>query len=179
VEISIAKFTRNVVKAILFVGIAFAILNKLGIQTTSFLAIFASVGVGIGMALSGTLQNFAGGVMVLLTRPFKIGDYVIMQGIEGSVKEIRLFSTTINTVDNKVICACTETREQSVPFTFNEIDFNTKTLCDLFCDFHVKADKCICFIMIAERLPVAFQTDRDCAGILNLLQMISGCCRRR
>ena len=103
VEISIAKFARNVVKAILFIGIAFAILNKLGIQTTSFLAIFASVGVGIGMALSGTLQNFAGGVMVLLTRPFKIGDYVIMQGIEGSVKEIRLFSTTINTVDNKMI----------------------------------------------------------------------------
>lgn len=103
VEISIAKFARNVVKAIIYIGIIFAILSQLGIQTTSFLAIFASVGVGIGMAMSGTLQNFAGGVMVLLTRPFKIGDYVQMQGVEGTIKEIRLFNTTINTVDNKMI----------------------------------------------------------------------------
>jgi len=103
VEISIAKFARNVIKAIIYIGICFAVLNQLGIQTTSFLAIFASVGVGIGMALSGTLQNFAGGVMVLLTRPFKIGDYVQMQGVEGTIKEIRLFNTTINTVDNKMI----------------------------------------------------------------------------
>ena len=103
VEVSIAKFARSVVRAIFYIGIAFAILNQLGIQTTSFLAIFASVGVGVGMAMSGTLQNFAGGVMVLLTRPFKIGDYVQMQGVEGTIKEIRLFNTTINTVDNKMI----------------------------------------------------------------------------
>ena len=103
VEVSIAKFARSVVRAIFYIGIALAILNKLGIQTTSFLAIFASVGVGVGMALSGTLQNFAGGIMVLLTRPFKIGDYVQMQGVEGTIKEIRLFNTTINTADNKMI----------------------------------------------------------------------------
>ena len=103
VEVSIAKFARSMVRAIFYIGIALAILNKLGIQTTSFLAIFASVGVGVGMAMSGTLQNFAGGVMVLLTRPFKIGDYVEMQGVEGTIKEIRLFNTTINTVDNKMI----------------------------------------------------------------------------
>ncbi len=103
VEMSIAKFARSMVRAIFYIGIALAILNKLGIQTTSFLAIFASVGVGVGMAMSGTLQNFAGGVMVLLTRPFKIGDYVEMQGVEGTIKEIRLFNTTINTVDNKMI----------------------------------------------------------------------------
>lgn len=103
VEVSIAKFARSVVRAIFYIGIAFAILHQLGIQTTSFLALFASVGVGVGMAMSGTLQNFAGGVMVLLTRPFKIGDYVQMQGVEGTIKEIRLFNTTINTVDNKMI----------------------------------------------------------------------------
>ena len=103
VEVSIAKFARSVVRAIFYIGIALAILNKLGIQTTSFLAVFASVGVGVGMAMSGTLQNFAGGVMVLLTRPFKIGDYVQMQGVEGTIKEIRLFNTTINTPDNKMI----------------------------------------------------------------------------
>ncbi|MBQ8864101.1 MAG: mechanosensitive ion channel [Rikenellaceae bacterium] len=103
VEVSIAKFARSMIRAIIYIGIAFAILNQLGIETTSFLAIFASVGVGVGMAMSGTLQNFAGGVMVLLTRPFKIGDYVQMQGVEGTIKEIRLFNTTINTVDNKMI----------------------------------------------------------------------------
>jgi small conductance mechanosensitive channel len=79
------------------------IIRRLGIDTSSFVALLASVGVAIGMALSGTLQNFAGGVMILLLRPFRIGDYVQTQGIEGSVKEIKLFNTVINTVDNKLI----------------------------------------------------------------------------
>lgn len=103
VELSIAKFVRSFLRAVLYIIVTIAIIKRLGIDTTSFLALFASVGVGIGMAMSGTLQNFAGGIMVLLTRPFKIGDYVQMQGVEGTVKEIRLFNTTINTIDNKLI----------------------------------------------------------------------------
>lgn len=103
VEISIAKFTRSLVRALLYIAIIYAIIGQLGVDTTSFLAIFASVGVGVGMAMSGTLQNFAGGVMVLLNHPFRIGDYIQTQGVEGTVKEIKLFTTTINTVDNKLI----------------------------------------------------------------------------
>ena len=75
----------------------------LGIETTSFLAIFASAGVAIGMALSGTLQNFAGGVLILLLKPYKIGDYIEVQGYAGTVKEIQIFFTVITTPDNKSI----------------------------------------------------------------------------
>ncbi len=103
VEISLGKFIRSLVRAALYVIVVITIVRKLGIDTSSFVALLASVGVAIGMALSGTLQNFAGGVMILLLRPFRIGDYVQTQGIEGSVKEIKLFNTVINTVDNKLI----------------------------------------------------------------------------
>lgn len=103
VEISLAKFIRSLVKTALYVIVVITIIRRLGIDTSSFVALLASVGVAIGMALSGTLQNFAGGVMILLLRPFRIGDYVQTQGIEGSVKEIKLFNTVINTVDNKLI----------------------------------------------------------------------------
>lgn len=103
VEVSLAKFIRSLVRAVLYVIVIITIIRRLGIDTSSFVALLASVGVAIGMALSGTLQNFAGGVMILLLRPFRIGDYVQTQGIEGSVKEIKLFNTVINTVDNKLI----------------------------------------------------------------------------
>lgn len=103
VEISLGKFIRSLVRAALYVIVVITIVRKLGIDTSSFVALLASVGVAIGMALSGTLQNFAGGVMILLLRPFRIGDYIQTQGIEGSVKEIKLFNTVINTVDNKLI----------------------------------------------------------------------------
>lgn len=103
VEISLAKFIRSIVRAALYVVVAITIIRRLGIDTSSFVALLASVGVAIGMALSGTLQNFAGGVMILLLRPFRIGDYIQTQGIEGAVKEIKLFNTVINTVDNKLI----------------------------------------------------------------------------
>ena len=79
------------------------IIGVLGIDTSSFIALFASAGVAIGMALSGTLQNFAGGVIILLFRPFKVGDFIEAQGQAGTVKEIQIFNTLIQTGDNKSI----------------------------------------------------------------------------
>jgi small conductance mechanosensitive channel len=79
------------------------IISVLGIDTSSFIALFASAGVAVGMALSGTLQNFAGGVMILLFRPFKVGDFIEAQGVSGVVKEIQIFNTVIHTGDNKVL----------------------------------------------------------------------------
>ena len=84
------------------------IISVLGIETSSFIALFASAGVAVGMALSGTLQNFAGGVMILLFKPFKVGDYIEAQGQSGTVKEIQIFNTIITTTDNKVIIILTE-----------------------------------------------------------------------
>lgn len=78
-------------------------ISQLGVQMTSFVAILGAAGLAIGMAFSGTLSNFAGGVMILLFKPFKVGDYVNMQGEEGIVKEILIFNTILTTLDNKVI----------------------------------------------------------------------------
>jgi small conductance mechanosensitive channel len=77
--------------------------SQLGVEMTSFIAILGAAGFAIGMAFSGTLSNFAGGVMILLFKPFKIGDYVNMQGEEGAVKEILIFNTILTTLDNKII----------------------------------------------------------------------------
>ena len=75
----------------------------LGIEMTSFIAILAAAGLAVGMALSGTLQNFAGGVMILLFKPYKVGDVIEAQGYIGSVKEIQIFVTVLTTPDNKTI----------------------------------------------------------------------------
>lgn len=78
-------------------------LGMVGIQMTSFIAILGAAGLAVGLALSGTLQNFAGGVMILLFRPFKLGDFIDTQGFAGTVKEIQIFNTILTTTDNKTI----------------------------------------------------------------------------
>lgn len=103
VDRSLSSFVLSVVKiALLFILIIISI-SIIGIETSSFIALFASAGVAIGMALSGTLQNFAGGVLILLLKPYKVGDYIEFQGFTGTVKEIQIFNTILNTVDNKWI----------------------------------------------------------------------------
>ena len=77
--------------------------TQLGVEMTSFIAILGAAGFAIGMAFSGTLANFAGGVMILFFKPFKIGDYVNMQGEEGTVNEVLIFNTILSTLDNKII----------------------------------------------------------------------------
>ena len=103
VETSLRFFLRSVVKAVMTILVILASVQTLGINTTSFLAIFASAGLAVGMALSGTLQNFAGGVILLLLRPYRVGDYITAQGQSGTVKNIGLFSTQLSTGDNRII----------------------------------------------------------------------------
>ncbi len=103
VEVSLAGFIRSFVKGALYVVLIITLIKKVGVDTSSFVALLASAGVAIGMALSGTFQNFAGGILILLLRPFKVGDYILTQGFEGTVKEIRLFNTLMSTTDNKQI----------------------------------------------------------------------------
>ena len=102
-EKSLSTFILSLVKIVLYFLLIVTVIGILGINTSSFIAIFASVGVAIGMALSGTLQNFAGGVLILLLKPYKIGDYIEAQGFAGTVREIQIFSTIICTYDNKSI----------------------------------------------------------------------------
>ena len=103
VEASLRSFLRSLVKALLMIVLILAIVQTLGVNTSSFLALFASAGLAIGMALSGTLQNFAGGVVLLLLRPYKVGDYIEAQGQSGTVESIGLFSTCLKTPDNQTI----------------------------------------------------------------------------
>ncbi len=103
VNVSIRTFVGSLVDVVTMIVLIIMIISVLGVDTSSFIAIFASAGVAIGMALSGTLQNFAGGVMILLFRPFKVGDFIEAQGVSGTVKEIQIFNTVVHTGDNKVI----------------------------------------------------------------------------
>jgi small conductance mechanosensitive channel len=100
---SVASFIRSLINVSLTAVLIYMIVNILGITTTSLVALFASIGVALGMALSGTLQNFSGGVMILIFRPYKIGDYIEAQGQGGTVKEIQIFNTVIITSDNRTV----------------------------------------------------------------------------
>ena len=102
-NVTVRSFVISIIDVLVMIMLILMIIGVLGIDTSSFIAIFASAGVAIGMALSGTLQNFAGGVMILLFRPFKVGDFIEAQGVAGTVKEIQMFNTIVHTGDNKVI----------------------------------------------------------------------------
>ena len=103
VDNSLQGFLESIIKVGLWLCLIIAIINILGIDTAAFVGLFAGAGVAIGMAMSGTLGNFAGGVMILLFKPYKIGDFIAAQGYEGIVKDIQIFNTVLVTTDNKTI----------------------------------------------------------------------------
>ena len=103
VDKSLRSFLRSLVKGAAYTILLLIIVQLLGFNTTSLVALLAASGFGIGMALSGTLQNFAGGIMVMFMHPYRIGDYISAQGQSGTVRDIKLFSTVIATADNQTI----------------------------------------------------------------------------
>ena len=103
VEPTIQSFLKSFTNILLTILLVITVISALGVNTTSFAALLASAGVAIGMALSGNLQNLAGGIILLLFKPYKIGDYIEAQGVNGVVQEIQIFHTIILTVDNKQI----------------------------------------------------------------------------
>lgn len=102
-DASLIPFLRSLLSIILKLGLGLLVLEMVGIQATSFIAILGAAGLAIGLALSGTLQNFAGGVIILLFKPFKIGDFIEAQGYKGTVNEIQIFNTILKTPDNVTI----------------------------------------------------------------------------
>ena len=103
IDDSLKPFLKGLVKTLLKALLIISVLGMMGIEMTSFIAILGAAGLAVGMALSGTLQNFAGGVMILIFRPFKVGDVLEAQGFIGSVYEIQIFNTILKTPDNKTI----------------------------------------------------------------------------
>ena len=103
IESSLRSFLRNMANVVMTLMLILSVVQTLGVNITSILALFASATLAIGMALSGTMQNFAGGVMILLLKPYRVGDFISAQGQSGTVKEIMLFSTCIETPDKQTI----------------------------------------------------------------------------
>ncbi|SET33621.1 mechanosensitive ion channel family protein [[Clostridium] polysaccharolyticum] len=103
VEEGVSKFILSLMRAILYVILFVSIIGQLGMPTTSFVAILGSAGVTIGLALQGSLSNFAGGILILLLKPFRVGDYIIVSGLEGTVLGIDIFYTKLLTGDNRYV----------------------------------------------------------------------------
>lgn len=96
-------FFSNLISVALYFFLIMAVIGILGINTSSLVALLASAGLAVGMSLGGTLQNFAGGVLIIMFRPFKVGDFIAAQGMEGKVSEIQIFNTHLLTTDNKEV----------------------------------------------------------------------------
>ncbi|NJW52422.1 mechanosensitive ion channel family protein [Salinimicrobium oceani] len=99
---ALIKFLLNLANGVLVVLLLISVVGMLGIETTSFIAILGAAGLAIGLALQGSLSNFAGGVLILLLKPFKLGDWIEVNGISGSVKDISMFYTKLNTFGNQL-----------------------------------------------------------------------------
>ena len=101
VDLTLGKFLTKAIRNIIMIVVAMGVMSYFGVDVTGLAAVFAAISFAIGMALQGTLGNFASGVMLLLFRPFKVDDYIVLSDTEGTVEEIDLFTTRINTLDNR------------------------------------------------------------------------------
>ena len=119
VEVSVQSFLKSLVNILLTILLIISVISALGINTTSFAALLASAGVAVGMALSGNLQNFAGGLVILLFKPYRVGDWIEAQGVQGTVREIQIFHTIIATADNKLVYAPNGSMSTSVVVNYS------------------------------------------------------------
>jgi len=103
VDVTLQTFVANLVRMVLLIFVIIAAISALGIQTTSFIAILGAAGLAIGLALQGSLSNFASGVLIVLFRPYKVGDFVEAAGISGVVEEVQILTTVLKTGDNKKV----------------------------------------------------------------------------
>ena len=123
VDPSIQSFLKSMVNILLLIMLILAVIGKLGIELTGFAALLASAGVAIGMALSGNLQNFAGGLIILQFRPYKVGDYIdASTGASGTVKEIQIFHTILITPDNKMVYVPNGAMSSGVITNYSNLD---------------------------------------------------------
>jgi small conductance mechanosensitive channel len=99
----LARFLGNILYAVLLVAVIIAAVDQLGVNTTSLLAVFGAAGLAVGLALQNSLSNFSAGVMLIIFRPFKVGDFIEAAGVTGVVEEVQIFNTLLKTPDNREI----------------------------------------------------------------------------
>ena len=167
IETSVQTFLKSLVKILLNMVLAFAIISKLGVETTSFAALLASAGVAVGMALSGNLSNFAGGLIILVFKPFKVGDYIDGPGVSGTIKEIQIFHTILSTLDNRMIYVPNGMLSGNAVINYSKQESAvTKTLEGL--GFEVKTDKVLGGLFGTVRTVKSGDTDLSNGGKIRL-----------
>lgn len=120
VDETINKFVANILKISLHVALFIVIIGILGVKTSSIMGLIAASGFGIGLALSGTMQNFANGILLLVFRPYKVGDFIEVDGVSGTVRAIQIFHTILNTVDNRIIYIPNGTMGSATMINYNQ-----------------------------------------------------------
>ncbi|MEH6452028.1 MAG: small-conductance mechanosensitive channel MscS [Psychromonas sp.] len=102
-DITVTDFVSHMIRYVIIAFVVIAALSRIGVQTTSFIALIGAAGLAVGLALQGSLSNFASGVLIIVLRPFKAGEYIEAAGVAGSVESVQIFATTLTTIDNKYV----------------------------------------------------------------------------
>lgn len=135
----VCQFLDSAAKILLYFVLVMAVVNQLGVETTSLVAVLGSAGLAVGLALQGSLSNFAGGVLILLFKPFKVGDYIIedTHKNEGTVTEIQIFYTKLRTTDNRIVVIPNGTLANS---SLTDVTQQDKRRVDLYVGISYNAD---------------------------------------
>lgn len=166
-DATILRYIRSVISVTLNILLVIGILGYFGIQTTSFAALIATAGVAIGAAWAGLLSNFAAGVFIIVLRPFKVGDFITAGGITGTVKEIGLFSSTINTPDN---IATMIGNNKILGDTIQNFSNTPYRRVDLKCQLSGAADQIAAMQLLREKISAIPNVLKDPAVEVNILE---------
>lgn len=168
IDASVQSFLRSLVKIMLTVLLIISVIGALGINTTSFAALLASAGVAIGMALSGNLQNFAGGLVILLFKPYRVGDWIEVQGVQGKVQEIQIFHTLLLQADNKVVFIPNGSMSTAVVVNYTRTD-TRRVEWTVGIDYGESVDKAKDVILNTIKADQRIQTDPEPAVLVSAL----------
>ena len=168
IDASVQSFLRSLVKIMLTVLLIISVIGALGVNTTSFAALLASAGVAIGMALSGNLQNFAGGLVILLFKPYRVGDWIEVQGVQGKVQEIQIFHTLLLQADNKVVFIPNGSMSTAVVVNYTRTD-TRRVEWTVGIDYGESVDKAKDVILNTVKADQRIQTDPEPAVLVSAL----------
>ena len=168
IDASVQSFLRSLVKIMLTVLLIISVIVALGVNTTSFAALLASAGVAIGMALSGNLQNFAGGLVILLFKPYRVGDWIEVQGVQGKVQEIQIFHTLLLQADNKVVFIPNGSMSTAVVVNYTRTD-TRRVEWTVGIDYGESVDKAKDVILNTIKADQRIQTDPEPAVLVSAL----------